>query len=219
MAALPALVRAQRYGDVRGTEGLAGITESMLARICAGLSPALTGLDDDSAREMAALIDGVHSAAGLLGSDLWLPALAAIGERTGLPGLIEGRVVRILLDAGALREDAAVRMGRAMSRGNSPAWSAAWMEGFLSGGGLLLVHDARLLAAVDGWLTGLSPEAFVDVLPLLRRTFGAFPPAERRMIGDRVRSGGDEAGRVAASHDDEQAAAAVRTVLEILGRA
>ncbi|MEU6411248.1 DUF5682 family protein [Microbispora sp. NPDC046933] len=228
MGALPALVRARRYGDVRGTEGLAGVTESMLARICAGLSPALTGLDEDAAREMAALMDGVHTAAGLMGSGRWLTTLAGIARRDDLPGLLDGRIVRILSDAEALEDDVAARMARSMSPGNPPARSAAWMEGFLSGGGLLLVHDTRLLATVDAWLTGLSPEAFVDVLPLLRRTFGAFPAPERRMIGGRVRSGStlrssapgssEAGGAEGADCDDGLAAGAVRTVREILGR-
>jgi hypothetical protein len=219
MAALPALVRAQRYGDVRGTEGLNGITGSLLARICAGLAPALTGLDDDSAREMIALVDGVHTAVALMETDRWLPTLAGVAERTGLPGLVEGRLVRILFDAGVLGDDLAIRMARSMSPGNPPERAAAWMEGFLSGGGLLLVHDARLLATVDGWLTGLSPEEFVDVLPLLRRTFGGFTAPERRMIGDRVRSGPVAAAAETGEYDDDQAAGAVRTVVGILGRA
>ncbi|MBX6385811.1 MAG: hypothetical protein IRZ07_23040 [Microbispora sp.] len=217
MRALPALVRARRYGDVRGTEGLAGVTDSMLTRICAGLSPALRGLDEDAAREMAALVDGVNTAAALMGSGRWRTTLTRIARRDDLPGLLDGRIVRILFDAGALEEDVAVRMARSMSPGNPPARSAAWMEGFLSGGGLLLVHDPRLLATVDSWLTGLSPEAFTGVLPLLRRTFGAFPAAERRMIGRRIRSGVAPAGEEATGYDDTLAAGAVRTVREILG--
>ncbi|WP_067175632.1 DUF5682 family protein [Microtetraspora niveoalba] len=249
MAALPALVRAQRYGDVRGTPstGLAAIVDSLLTRVCAGLPIAVTGLDDEPARHLVAQIDAVHSAVALLhpGSyendhagpgdagqeapgDRWLSTLRGLANRSDLPGLIEGRLVRILFD-GRMADDVQVRMARAMSPGHPPARAAAWIEGFLSGGGLLLVHDPRLLAAVDGWLTGLSPEAFVDVLPLLRRTFGAFAAPERRAIGERVRSGTPAADGVAgaghggagdgAAPDDEQAASAVRTVLEILGRA
>ncbi|MCC5581303.1 hypothetical protein IMZ11_37435, partial [Microtetraspora sp. AC03309] len=257
MAALPALVRAQRYGDVRGTPaaGLATIVDSLLTRICTGLPTAVTGLDDDPARQLVSQIDAVHSAVALLhdgqgegghgggqrtargigqgigqGSPRgrWLATLRSVANRSDLPGVIEGRLVRILFDA-QMADDVQVRMSRAMSLGHPPARAAAWVEGFLSGGGLLLVHDSRLLAAVDGWLTGLSPEAFVDVLPLLRRTFGAFAPPERRSIGERVRSGtaaargGGDGGRGAtgdgADHDDERAAPAVRTVLEILGRA
>ncbi|GIH79538.1 hypothetical protein Plo01_59670 [Planobispora longispora] len=248
MAALPAMVRAQRYGDVRGTPaaGLAAIVDALLTRVCVGLGAAVTGLDDDAARDLLGHVDAVHAAVGLLdpgtdshgasggggtGSrelsgedspkDRWLGALRGVSGRSDLHGLIEGRTVRILLDAGDLDADrAGRRMSRAMSAGHPPARVAAWVEGFVSGGGLLLVHDARLLGLIDGWLTGLVPEAFVDVLPLLRRTFGAFAAPERRSIGERVRSlgGGGTAAAAAEEIDEERAAAAVRTVLEILGR-
>ncbi len=36
-------------------------------------------------------------------------------------------------------------MGLALSPGTEPRQAAAWIEGFLSGGGMLLVHDERLL--------------------------------------------------------------------------
>lgn len=150
----------------------------------------------------------------------WLAALRGVSGRSDLHGVIEGRFTRILLDAGDLDPDqAGTLMSRAMSAGHPPARAAAWVEGFLAGGGLLLVHDARLLALVDGWLTGLAPETFVDVLPLLRRTFGAFAAPERRSIGSRIRSlDAGEGAAVSEDVDDERAAAAVRTVLAILGR-
>ncbi|MGV9778941.1 DUF5682 family protein, partial [Streptosporangium sp. NPDC003464] len=233
MAALPAMVRAQRYGDVRGTPatGLAAIVDALLTRVCVGLGGAVTGLDDDAARDLLRHIDGVQAAVALLdgasgaGSPQarWLAALRGACGRSDLHGLIEGRLTRILLDAGDLDADqVGPRMSRAMSAGHPPARAAAWIEGFLSGGGLLLVHDARLLALIDGWLTGLAPETFVDVLPLLRRTFGAFAAPERRSIGSRVRSlvtGTVPGAEGAAELDEERAAAAVRTVLMILGKA
>ncbi|MFD8561204.1 DUF5682 family protein [Streptosporangium canum] len=232
MAALPAMVRAQRYGDVRGTPaaGLAAIVDALLTRVCVGLGGAVTGLDDDAARDLLRHIDGVHAAVALLdgasGTEApqarWLATLRAASGRSDLHGLIEGRLTRILLDAGDLDADqVGPRMSRAMSAGHPPARAAAWIEGFLSGGGLLLVHDARLLALIDGWLTGLAPETFVDVLPLLRRTFGAFAAPERRSIGSRVRSlttGAVPGGEDVAELDEERAAAAVRTVLMILGK-
>ncbi|WP_031171236.1 DUF5682 family protein [Streptosporangium roseum] len=232
MAALPAMVRAQRYGDVRGTPatGLATIVDALLTRVCVGLGGAVTGLDDDAARDLLRHIDGVHAAVALLdgasGTEApqarWLATLRGASGRSDLHGLIEGRLTRILLDAGDLDADqVGPRMSRAMSAGHPPARAAAWIEGFLSGGGLLLVHDARLLALIDGWLTGLAPETFVDVLPLLRRTFGTFAAPERRSIGSRVRSlttGAVPGGEDVAELDEERAAAAVRTVLMILGK-
>ncbi|MEO3885873.1 DUF5682 family protein [Nonomuraea sp. B5E05] len=267
MAALPAMVRAHRYGDVRGTpaEGLAAIVRSMLDRICVGLPVAVTGLDDEAAAGLLKHVDGVHSAVALLdepplptpagptsargaqgeGSGTgaggmprpggatseegageepvsprgqWLGTLRGISDRQDLHGLIEGRLTRILLDCGGL-DDAGDRMSRAMSRGQPPARAAAWVEGFLAGGGLLLVHDPRLLGLVDGWLTGLSSDQFTDVLPLLRRTFGTFAAPERRAVGGRLRSAGREAGERAQAVDERRAAPAVATVLSILGTA
>ncbi|MFF3442941.1 DUF5682 family protein [Streptosporangium sp. NPDC002721] len=242
MAALPAMVRAQRYGDVRGTPatGLVTIVEAMLTRICVGLGGAVTGLDDDAARDLIRHIDAVHAAVALLDTgparqdgsgegeetpqERWLTALRGASGRADLHGLIEGRLTRILLDAADLdTAEVGRRMSLAMSAGHPAARAAAWIEGFLSGGGLLLVHDPRLLGLVDEWLTGLAPETFVDVLPLLRRTFGAFAAPERRSIGSRVRSLGTAGtggpAREAEDFDEERAAAAVRTVLAILGPA
>lgn len=54
---------------------------------------------------------------------------------------------------------------------------------------MLLVHDERLLALVDAWLTGVPAEAFTDVLPLLRRTFSAYEAGVRRTLGELVRRG------------------------------
>ncbi|MEO3812762.1 DUF5682 family protein [Sphaerisporangium sp. B11E5] len=221
MAALPPLVRAERYGDVRGTsaEGLSAIVESLLARIRAGLPAAVTGLDDDSARALLRHVDAVHTAVGLQQErrEGWLAVLSGIAARDDLHGLIGGRLTRILLDAGTVPADeVARRMSRSMSAGSPPARAAAWIEGFLAGSGLLLVHDSTLFALVDTWLSGLAPEAFVDVLPLLRRTFGAFPAPERRAVGGRV-TAARTAPAAAPEADDPRAAPAVRTVLEILG--
>lgn len=197
--ALPALVRALRYGDVRGTDtaALASVVDGMLLRVCVGLVPACAGLDDDGAREMRRHLDDVHDATTLLtpragDEDLrehWYAALGRLADRDSLPGLLTGRAVRLLLDAGRLdAEDAGPRMSRALSRGTPYREAAAWIEGFLSGGGLLLVHDEALLRLVDGWVSGIPAEDFTDVLPLLRRTFSAFAAPERRTLGERLRN-------------------------------
>nr|WP_207757743.1 DUF5682 family protein [Nonomuraea cypriaca] len=161
---------------------------------------------------------GVVDGGGGSSRSRWLVTLRGISDRQDLHGLIEGRLTRILLDSGEL-EDVGDRMSRAMSRGQTPARAASWVEGFLAGGGLLLVHDPRLLSLVDGWLTGLSGDQFTDVLPLLRRTFGSFAVPERRAIGERVRSAGRGAAEEEQDVDERRAAAAAATVLAIIGKA
>ena len=104
----------------------------------------------------------------------WLACRTA----TTCTALLAGRLNRLLLDAGRLdgaevgRRLALVAHGR-----RHRARAAAWVEGFLAGGGLLLVHDERLLGAGRRWLAEHPADAFVDVLPLLRRTFGGYAGA------------------------------------------
>jgi hypothetical protein len=221
MDALPALARAARYGDVRGTDpaALTAVAVDLLTRVCAGLGAALVSVDPDAERRMCSRIDAVTSATALLGQrDGWLDTLS----RLRCPPLIGGRVTRLLLDSGRLTSDnAGIRMSRALSAGAAPAEAAAWAEGFLSGSGLLLVHDEPLLALVDEWLAGLSADAFTAVLPALRRTFGVFQPAERRAIGGRAaRLGGPSpAPALGLAIDERRARGAVATVEAILGAA
>jgi hypothetical protein len=225
MAALPPLARSARYGDVRGLDAgaLRRVAVDLLARVCAGLGPALSGLGDGAAAPMVRAVDGVHGAAVLLGGDAvadWLAALAVVADRADVPGRVAGRAERILLDCGRTAAGAAAaRMGRATSRAVPPERAAAWIEGFLSGSGLLLVHDETLLSLVDGWLAGLAPEAFTSVLPLLRRAFGGFAAPERRAIGERVRRSGAAPERTgtATAFDADRAAPALAAAAALLG--
>jgi hypothetical protein len=132
----------------------------------------------------------------------WRAVLRVLSGREAVAGVVRGRAVRLLLDDGELaREEAARLMGLALSPGTPPAEAAAWIEGFVGGGsgGLLLVHDERLLGLVDGWLTGVPAEAFTDVLPLLRRTFSAYEAGVRRTLGELVRRGPGERGSAAGA--------------------
>ncbi|MFE7774193.1 DUF5682 family protein [Streptomyces sp. NPDC057445] len=198
--ALPALARSLRYGDVRATDtaALGEVAAGLAERICVGLPPACTGLDADGAAEMRGHLDGVHQAIGLLPESgelngRWTEVLRKIAVRDTVPGVIRGRAGRVLLDDGRLAEDEAARlMGLALSPGTPPADAAAWIEGFVGGassGGMLLVHDERLLGLVDAWLTSVPADAFTDVLPLLRRTFASYEPGVRRTLGELVRRG------------------------------
>ncbi|MFI8814208.1 MULTISPECIES: DUF5682 family protein [unclassified Streptomyces] len=206
--ALPALARSLRYGDVRSTDtaALGEVAAGLAERICVGLPSACTGLDADGADALRRQVDGVHTAIGLLGGavpaeglrERWAAVLRRLADRDTVAGVIRGRAARLLLDEGRLAEDDAARlMGLALSPGTPPPDAAAWIEGFVggaSGGGMLLVHDERLLGLVDTWLTGVPADTFTDVLPLLRRTFSAYEPGVRRTLGELVRRGPAPAG-------------------------
>jgi hypothetical protein len=196
MEALPPLANVLRYGNVRRTDaGLVGhVVDGLVARICIGLPGACSSLNDEAAAEMFDRLMGVHSAVSLLQNpdhrEAWHGVLRQLADQQGGHGLVAGRCVRLLLDAGAFTADeAARRLGLALSTASEPAQAAAWVEGFLRGSGLVLLHDESLWAVLDGWVTALSGETFPTLLPLLRRTFSTFPPPERRQMGERVRRG------------------------------
>jgi hypothetical protein len=238
MDALPALARAQRYGDVRQTDtpALAKVSEVLVVRICAGLPKAVGSLDETNASSMRRRIDDVHAAIGLLAESAkhaqnwkdatttrpdvrsrWLDTLATMIDRTDVHGLLLGRIVRLLLDADRLF-DVPVRLARALSAGVAAADKAAWVDGFFSDGALLLVHDAELRRLLDEWVSQLDEAQFVDMLPLLRRTFGTFAPAERQAIAERIALGTSSVDRQLSDEVElELAAPALATVDLILG--
>ncbi len=233
LEALPPLARALRYGNVRRTdaEALTHVVGALVARASAGIVPACASLDDDAARAMTGHVSAATSALAMLSEerwrDDWFDALGRVSHMAGLHGLLAGRVVRILLDAGRLgREDASARLSVALSPTGDAAGGAGFVEGLLGTSAMLLVHDRELLGLVDDWVGGVGGEAFDEVLPLLRRTFSLFEPGERRLVGDAVRalrrSAGGRAGAGAGrtggeALDPVRAAAVLPRVLQLLG--
>ena len=231
MDALPALARAQRYGDVRQTDtrALGKVSEVLVVRICAGLPKAVASLDASNAATMRRRIDDVNAAIGLLAESAkrsadsthpevrsrWLDTLATMIDRTDVHGLLLGRIVRLLLDADRLT-DVPVRLERALSAGVPAADKAAWVDGFFTDGALLLIHDAELRRLLDEWVNQLDEVQFVDMLPLLRRTFGTFAPAERQAIAERIALGTKNRDRQPPEEVDLELAAPALAIVDLL---
>ena len=238
MTAVPALVRAVRYGDVRGTDtaALAAVVAALTARVCAGLPAAVSSLADDAAAELRGALDGMQAALSLHAQhergrdtrDRWLAALGLLAGRADVHGLLAGRAVRLLAEAGVLpgpsrprRFAPTCRSGcprparRPGRRGSCPAAACCW---------------CTTGTCSASWTTGWPAwpaRTSLDVLPLLRRTFGEFAAAERANIGQAVRqltgsvdtgAGDPTLGRGRRS-TPSRAAGALRTVAAILGGA
>jgi hypothetical protein len=151
----------------------------------------------------------------------WRGVLLRVADLPGVHGLVSGTCCRILFDAGELQAaEVARRMQLALSPGAGPAQGALWLEGLLQGSGLILLHDDALWRLVDEWATALKAETFVATLPLLARTFSSFPAAERRQMGERVRSGTLAAATNTgqnADFDQAAAEAALPLLAQLLG--
>ncbi len=205
MAALPPLARILRYGSARQIDQqiLQKVVDSLLTRICIGLPSTCAAMDDDPAMKMAAQLSQVTGVVHTLRDQelarLWHEALFSTLEQANLHGILDGRASRILLDDDALTsEEAARRMERALRRSSlvtlsvdQAAQSAAWLDGFLEGSELLLIHDRRLWQLLNNFINELPPDRFVEILPLLRRAFTRYSDAARRQLQERARQAGD----------------------------
>jgi hypothetical protein len=219
------LARTRRYGDVReaDTSLVADVLDTVVARASVDLRPGCASLDDDAAARMRAAIDAAQRGISLVEAEppVWREALLAVAADDVVHGLVSGRVNRILLDLGLVgTDDVARRLSRRLSVGTPPTAGAAWLDGFLEGDMVLLLHDAELLGIVDDWVGTVDESTFEDLLPLLRRTFSRFEPAERRRLGTRLRNRDSDAAAIVAAEADldwERAAPAVRRVAELLG--
>ncbi|GCE20599.1 DUF5682 family protein [Dictyobacter kobayashii] len=194
MDALPPLARVARYGDVRQTraERILPIIDGLFERSLIGLPGACFSLDDDAALAMLKSIDNVQDSIQLLDNpqqrQVWQERLKTLAERDNIHGLIRGRCCRLLLDQQALTE---AEMQRLIQLALSPAvpltQAAAWIEGVIRGSGLLILHQDDLWRALDQWLSVLSSDNFIQLLPILRRAFASFQAPERRHMGEKIK--------------------------------
>jgi hypothetical protein len=223
LAAVPPLANVLRYGSVRGTDtaALSSVVDGLVARACVALPFGVRGLADEAATRLLAQLIAGDAAIRLLQDDehgaAWFTALEAGARSEASHPLLAGRAVRILVEQGHWPMDEASRhLVLLCSRAVAPLAAAQWLEGFLQGSGTLLVHNDALWHAVNGWVLSLPAESFVELLPLLRRTFGTFEPPERRQLAERASTGAAGSAAVAAGTTQAIDPARARRVLPVL---
>lgn len=223
MDALPPLVRIVRYGNVRRTDSEAvGLwLRRIVPRIAAGLPAACLQLDEVPADEMLARLWETHRHILLLNeetlSTAWLSALEQLSLADTAHPLLRGSAARILFDRRLMEETAArSAFSLALSAGNEPVHAARWVEGFLHGSGLLLIHHPPLWKLLDEWVSDLPEPGFMAVLPLLRRAFASFSAAERQKMLTMAREGIPASATVDNARLDAGRAAVMAPVLSLL---
>ncbi len=181
------LVEALRYGHARRLDvgAVEELLERLIPRVCVQFPEACVGIQYDVAEEVRKRLLQVQRAVDLWRPEdyrvLWQEALRRISVR-GVP-LLSGLSTRWLFEQGALaliETTTAVQFH--LSPSSVPLEAAQWLEGFLQGGGLLLLHRPVLWQALNGWVCALASEDFELVLPSLRRSFSAFSDGERQKL-------------------------------------
>ena len=210
MDALPSLVNAVRYGSTRKLDvaSLEEVIDKMIPRICISLPNASISMDEEASHELFEKLLLVNQAINILNqksyNDLWFKTLDQISNLNKVNGILRGSCTRILFDKEINNlNETARRMRYALSQGNDSMDAALWLEGFLFGSGLLLIHNPVLWKALDDWITELPIEVFQSLLPLLRRTFSEFSHPERQKMMDLVKKGKAE-GEAKDTEDNEK---------------
>lgn len=228
MEALPSLARVLRYGNVRQTDTamVQQVVDGLVTRIVIGFPNACSALNDEAAEGMYERLVQVHTALlTLQDTDLtsdWNKMLGQLLDQQNLHGLIAGRCCRLLFDQRLLAADeVGRRMGLAIAPAVDPVQSMAWIEGFLRGSGLILLHNEELWRILNEWVHSVKSDTFPQLLPLLRRTFSTFSAPERSQIGALARRG--TAGKSTRSEfasdtlDEERARKVLPLAAQILG--
>lgn len=225
LAGLSPLVTIIRFGDIRQTDvgAVEQVLNEVVPRICAGLPGVCQGIEEEVAREIFQdLVKGHHALSQLGRDDFqedWYVALNKITDGVACHPILQGTAARLLFDKGipqpAVSEQ---RMQLALSPAQPALAAAQWLEGFLHGSGLILVHYPPLWQLLDNWVRELPDHTFPEILPLLRRTFSVFPPVERKRMLYLAQQG-PATPVVAASDPDEvlpESAAGLLETLQLL---
>lgn len=224
LQALPALVRVRRYGDVRQTavQQVDWMLQSLIPRICIGLPPACTQIDETASSALFGQILGAHRALLLLEEEVyweqWQDSLATLATGGQIARDLSGLSTRLLLDAQSWTvQQAAEQMRQALAKGAPIQEGSAWLQGFLHGNGLLLLLNPHLWQLLDTWLMELSHMEFQQLLPALRKTFSNYAPAERQKMLQLARSGKPSLQKEQAPVQwDEQRVQAILPTLQLI---
>lgn len=193
MASIPPLARVFRYGSVRqmDSDSLTPILDGLITRAAISLPLACQSIDDTAAHGLRETLLNAHQGIALRDaaepSQAWQTALRQTATGTAAHALLRGLSCRLLLDGSHFTQnDAATELSRNLSSGAAPLEAAQWLDGFLNRNATVLLHDAVVWQLVDEWLASLVEEHFLQIVPLLRRSFANFSQSERRDLGQQA---------------------------------
>lgn len=188
MEALLPLVNVIRYGSTRKMDikAVEQIVSEMIPRICIGLPNACTSIDEDVASELFKKLQATNRAINILNdkiySQQWDKVLQQLANDKGIHPLVQASSTRVLFDKNIYDIPTAAKMMQFALSNNEKQAAAYWIEGFLNGSGLLLIHNPKLWQIIDDWVNELAMDNIQEILPLLRRTFAQFSELERQKM-------------------------------------
>lgn len=228
MEAVPHLVEIVRYGDVRQMDfsHVGEMLRAMVARILAGGILVCINIDEEAAAELLNKVVAMDYAMATLNdsemSDMWKEFIRQMQHTAHVHPLLSGYASRLMYDKGEIAPEAMQHtLSFYSSVGNSPSDMAYWFEGFLRSSGSVLLLDDKLWNLINTWICGLEEEVFMELLPILRRTFSEFTQPERRKLGEKAKqhqeTRTDTATPAGIDYHTEDASQVIPLVYKLLG--
>lgn len=221
------LIAIYRYGTNYETDekAIANLIKEIIPRICSGMPLFASQLNDDMARslflQMRELQGAIHSFKSVDLIEQWQGLLHRLIGMNQVHPTIRGWCTRGLLDQKRIiSSEARQRMNQALSVMLPPKVQVEWLEGFLQGSGLLLIHQPLLWQLINAWVEKLDKETFEEVLPVLRRAFSNFPERERELILNQIKKGPEvmQNQTINDQYDPELVAILLPGIHQLLGK-
>lgn len=197
MEAVPDLVSIVRYGNVRKLDfsQVEKMLRAMVARILAGGLLVCVHIDEEAAADLLDKLSATDYAVATLDDEelnaMWGEFIGQICTSAHVHPLLSGYATRLLNDKGKISpEEMRNTLSFYSSIGNAPSDMAYWFEGFLRSSGSVLLLDDNLWNLINTWICEQTSADFVELLPILKRTFSNFSVSERRKLGEKAKNFG-----------------------------
>lgn len=140
--------------------------------------------DDDAVAPVPRALQTLHDIALAqpeVDREAWIAVLQSLVEDYAIhPGPAGVATALLYLCRAIVEDDVATLVSQRLSDTLHPWAAAAYLEGFLRVNAMVLVQSRVVVQTLDAWVTAVEPDAFRNILPLLRRAFGALGAVERR---------------------------------------
>lgn len=188
MHAVAPLVQILRYGTARAMPEaeLRALVHALCVEINAGIRIACYQLDETATAERLQAVSAYHQSLNLFGSaelsqewqrqlgllvhdELTVPALAGLG-------------LRCLHDDNLWSLEAVSQIFSLHINGQAAQHAGSFLEAFIGSNAEVLLHDQVLLHLINDWLSELTEDDFMAIIPLLRRSFSSFDLVAKRRL-------------------------------------
>jgi hypothetical protein len=168
----------------QGSQGtLRALCRKTFDRAVLRVRPACMG-DDEAVAPVPRALQTLHDIALAqpeVDREAWITALQSLVEDYAIHPAPAGVATALLyLCRAIVEDDVATLVAQRLSDTLHPWAAAAYLEGFLRVNAMVLVQSRLVVETLDAWVTAVEPDAFRNILPLLRRAFGSLGAVERR---------------------------------------